>query len=115
MGDNISVGNMSGSNIVTGNVQGNVNSFSGDVSGMSTDVTQFIKAFKENIDQLNLSASVKSEALVEIQTIELQMTSPKPKHSIVNESLKSLRSILEGIVSSSLATGLLQMLSKLVF
>ena len=55
-----------------------------------------------------------AELEAEVLTIEHQVASPKPKQLIISESLKSARSILEGVTGSVLATGLLTQLASLI-
>lgn len=78
------------------------------------DIMKFLDAIKLARDDLGLDQYSKDELNTEISTIELQLASPKPKNSIITESLKSTRNILEGISGSILATGLLTQLSALM-
>ncbi|MGL5667513.1 MAG: hypothetical protein ACRDD9_15435, partial [Shewanella sp.] len=78
------------------------------------DIMQFLDAIKSARDDLGLDQDSKDELDTEIATIELQLASPKPKKSIITESLKSTRNILEGITGSIIATALLTQLSALM-
>lgn len=78
------------------------------------DIMRFLDAIKSARDDLGLDQDSKDELDTEIATIELQLASPKPKNSIITESLKSTRNILEGITGSIIATGLLAQLSALM-
>jgi len=72
---------------------------------------EVIQSLKESIDKLDLESQDKSDIQAEIQTIEAQMSSSKPKVTIITECLGSIRRILEGATSSMLAYSLL---SKIV-
>lgn len=71
----------------------------------------FIETLKGQIEGLPLNSIEKDELCAEISTIEHQIASPKPKPVIVKESLKTVRSILEGIAGSMIASGLLTQLT----
>jgi hypothetical protein len=73
---------------------------------------QFIEEMKEFLKQANLTSESESELKSELATIEIQLSSPKPKWTIVRESLKAVRNILEGAIGSTIATGLLQQLNS---
>lgn len=74
----------------------------------------FIEALKGQVDGLRLNSTEKDELCAEIATIEHQIASPKPKPVIVKESLNTVRSLLEGIAGSMIASGLLAQLSAIV-
>ncbi|CAM5198987.1 AbiTii domain-containing protein [Alishewanella longhuensis] len=71
----------------------------------------FIKKLKGQLEGLQLNSTEKAELCAEIATIENQIASPKPKPVIVRESLKTVRSLLEGIAGSMIASGLLTQLA----
>jgi len=50
----------------------------------------------------------------EIQTLEVQANSPRPKRSIVNASFSSLRTILEQAAGAMVASGLLHEIAKFI-
>ena len=106
----------------------NVNNFYGEVSspniqqGTSNSVqTQITKQYtvaevkniteeiRNGIKQMNLDPEVMSELDSEIITLEAQAQSPKPKQTIVRESLGSVKRILEGAGGSVAAQLLLQL------
>lgn len=78
------------------------------------DLSAFVAELKASIHDLGLNKDDAAELEAEVLTIEHQLGSPKPKSIIINESLKSARSIIEGITGSVLATGLLAQLTALV-
>ncbi len=71
------------------------------------DLKSFISELKTSIDKLQLEAEKHSELLSEIATLEAQANSPKPKVSIIGETLVTIRSILEG-VAGNIASPLFQ-------
>lgn len=75
------------------------------------ELKEVIQSLKESIDQLGIDQQQKSELQVDIQTIEAQMSSPKPKTAIITDCIDSIKRILEGAASSALASSLL---SKIV-
>jgi len=75
------------------------------------ELKEVIQSLKESIDQLGIDQQQKSELQADIQTIDAQMSSSKPKAAIITECLGSIKRILEGAAGSALASGLL---SKIV-
>lgn len=78
------------------------------------EVEGLIRSLKESIDKLNLQEESKSEIIADIKSIESQLSSPKPKKGIIKEGLRSLRTILEGAVSSTLSSGIIHQISSLL-
>lgn len=72
-------------------VQSSTN-FSIDGASLET----LIATIRDQLADLKLDSQVEAEASAEVATVEAQLKSPKPKASIIRESLKSLRSIFEG-------------------
>jgi hypothetical protein len=60
-----------------------------------------------------LSGGQSEELESEIATLEAQSRSPKPKHGIVHETLRSIRSILEGASGGVAAELVLKIVSIL--
>lgn len=77
------------------------------------ELKEVILSLKESIDQLGLEPQQKSELQGDIQTIEIQISSPKPKTTIITESIGSIKRILEGVAGSALASGLLHEIAPL--
>lgn len=75
-------------------------------------VIEFIKELKLSFNELEIGDEEKNELKADIGSIESQISSPKPKHSIIREALKSIKNILEGAAGSMLAYELLKMLLK---
>lgn len=72
-----------------------------------------VDAVRAQLDNLSLPAASRAEAEAEIETLDAQLRSPKPKGAIVREGLRSLRTILEN-ASGGVATQLLMELSRLL-
>ncbi len=68
---------------------------------------EVIQSLKESIDQLDIDPQQKSELQADIQTIDAQIYSPKPKATIITECLGSIKRILEGAAGGALASGLI--------
>ena len=82
--------------------------------GKYDKLKEMLQVLKESMDQLNLKAQQKSDLQADIQTIEAQMLSSKPKATIITESLGSIRRILEGAVGSAIASSLLSKILALL-
>lgn len=107
----INVQNMIGSQIQQGtNNSTQTGTFS--VSDMDK-ITNFIQEISTKVPQLNLNPEDKDELNSEISTIKVQSSSSRPKTSIIKESLRTIRNILEGMAGSVLATELLNKLSNI--
>jgi hypothetical protein len=65
-------------------------------------------------EELGLNTEEASELNTELSTIEVQSGSPKPKTTIIKESLKSIRAILEGATGNVAAAGLLALLASIL-
>jgi len=78
------------------------------------ELKKVIQSLKESIDQLGLEPQQKPEFQADIQTIEAQMSSSKPKAAIITERLGSIKRCLEGVAGSAIASGLPSMIIGLV-
>lgn len=74
----------------------------------------FVEKLDNSIQELLLSTEQESELRAEVETIKSQLTSPKPKTTILHECGISIRSILEK-AGGSIVGSLLTELTKLVF
>lgn len=73
-------------------------------------VRQFVERYEEAEQSLGLEAEEAAEAQADIATIRAQLDSPRPKPEIIRQSLRSVRTILEGATGSLAASGLLELL-----
>jgi hypothetical protein len=102
----INVQNMIGSQIQQGTDKSEQNG-SFQINN-KTSINEFIKQIKSELPNLDLSSEDKSEINSDIQTIESQISSSRPKKTILKESLLSIQRILEGVGSNVIATKLLE-------
>ena len=79
-----------------------------DLVGLSA----LVGRMKDSIRELNLSESHAKELLADISTVESQASSSRPKTTIISESLKTIRTILEGAAGNALASGFLDALAR---
>lgn len=77
------------------------------------EIEKVLQLLKRNIDQFDLKPQQKSDLQVDIQTIEAQMSSSKPKATIITECLNSIRKILEAATASVVASQILEMIRNL--
>lgn len=83
-------------------------------AGMNlANVHDFLKEIEQAAPTLNLPTQEAQELTAEIATIRAQLQSPKPKSEIIRESLRSVRTILEGAGGGMVATGLLNALQHI--
>ena len=67
-----------------------------------------VQQLRTSIDDLGLGDEGKAELEADVQTLEAQVVSPKPKNEIVRPSLQSAKHILEGAASGVTAQGIIQ-------
>lgn len=77
-------------------------------------VLSLIHELKSALPQLNLRPEDKEEFEAEVKVAEAQLISPRPKIKMIQESLKTLRSLLEGVAGNVLAAGLLQQFPQIM-
>jgi hypothetical protein len=70
------------------------------------ELETFLDALRKSIDQLGLSIEQQAELEAEIQTLEAQVASPKPKRELIKLGLQSVRQILVGAASGAAASEL---------
>lgn len=74
----------------------------------------FLQSLKESVDHLGLSNDERAEIEADIQTVEVQITSPKPKQEVVKPGLSSIRRILEGSASAAIASPLTATVTSII-
>lgn len=79
-------------------------------SDESSKLQATLLEIQNSIDKLNITEDTKQELISNIHTIEAQLKSPKPKRSIIKETVASIRSILEGVTGNIAATLLQKLL-----
>ena len=103
------VGNMTGSVIQQGTAHSHAT-----VHFQSAQVRPILNKIRASIDQLPLNDATKGELISEIETVESQLKSPRPRSAIVSECLRSARTILEGAAGSFLSTRLAVEISRIL-
>jgi len=83
--------------------------FSMDIS-IKNEIESFLKILKGKLTDLDLDKDDKLELESDISTIEAQLSSSRPKNSILRECLSSIQGILEGVASSVIAQQLLPLI-----
>jgi hypothetical protein len=76
------------------------------------ELKKIISSLKKSLDDLGIEGDIRDELISEIHTLEAQTDSPKPKASILRESLISVRKILESAAGNLVASGLLSQIGK---
>jgi hypothetical protein len=76
------------------------------------ELLSFLQRLREEAKHLKLDSAFEKELFAEISTVESQANSPRPKPSILSESLKTIRTILEGAAGNVFASGLLTEMMK---
>jgi hypothetical protein len=66
-------------------------------------ITDFVTQLRDIIESSSLDETPKKIATSDLSTIETQLQSPQPKPSIIVESLKSVRTVLEGSIGNLMA------------
>jgi len=75
-------------------------------------VRQFVERLRGALPDLNLKGDKSVELEAELRTVESQISSPRPKSSILRESLRTVRSILEGAAGGAAGQMLLELLKS---
>lgn len=92
-------------------------------SGSSQEMSQaldiaalggLVARLRENTSRLQMEPAVSREYEAELQTLDSQLSSPKPKRAIISESLRSVRTILEGASGNMIASSLLPSVSAVL-
>jgi AbiTii len=68
----------------------------------------FLRKLQDRINELGLQPQERELLVADAKSIEGQLISPKPKHTVIDECLKSIKNILEGCAGSLAATTLLK-------
>ncbi len=98
-------------------IQQKTKNSSQEITNQTIDIKELLgvlNSVKENLEKLNLNSDESAEAEASISTIEAQTRSSKPSNTIIKESLKSLKSILENIAGNVASAGLLSQIDKFI-
>ncbi|HAN19559.1 MAG: hypothetical protein A2X13_15055 [Bacteroidetes bacterium GWC2_33_15] len=93
-------------------------SYSTQTINFSADKTEDLKKIINEIEnikeQIILDRLMFDELVSEIETLKSQIKSPKPKNIILTESLKTVRSILEGVVGNAATPLIIEMINNMI-
>src|SRR5207249_2799075 len=74
---------------------------------------QFILELEKNLPKINLKSELEQQAKADIATVKSQASAPHPNRTIIRESLRSLRTILEGAAATAIAGPAMEYLGQL--
>jgi hypothetical protein len=74
---------------------------------------EFVAAFREAIERMDLSADEREEAEAALVGAEAQLAVRKPNAGILREALASLRPVTENLVASGMFVGLIELWKRL--
>lgn len=77
-------------------------------------VAKFVLDMKSKLSELELSKDTQAEVEADLETIDSQIKSPRPKPSIIKDCLISLQTVLEGIAGNVIAALLMQQIGTLL-
>lgn len=83
-------------------------------NGKIADLDRVINSLNSIQDTLNISIDLHKELISEIQTLEIQKQSPKPKNIIITESLKTIRSLLESVAGNAMTPTIIGQITQLL-
>jgi hypothetical protein len=76
----------------------------------TTELKKFVEELKNAMAGFQLAQEQSQELKEAIAMLEIQVNSAKPKNVIINESLHTVRNIIEGMTGSVIASGLIYQL-----
>jgi hypothetical protein len=84
------------------------------ITGLSVATVRRYRLLRQGPKYLKLDAAVDGELRAEVQKVETEVSSPHPNHSVLEESLRTIRTLLEGCAGSLISSGLIYEIGKLV-
>ena len=84
-------------------------------SSSKNEIQALLSQLKSQLSELKLTLDAEADLETDVATIEIQLNSPRPKTGIINESLGSIRNILEGAAGGVAAQQLMVLLASLSF
>jgi hypothetical protein len=82
--------------------------------GKDEELRALVESLSNSIEEFGLDDQEKSDLQAEILTIEAQTSKSKPNRTIIAESLRSIRTILEQAAGAALAVGFIEVIKTLV-
>jgi hypothetical protein len=109
-----SLGNLIGSMHSSQLQQGTTSSTQTYTQTLDLDaVARVIGELRSRLNEAHLQGQDAVQVISDISCVESQLIAPRPNVSVIKESLRSIRSILEGLASSSLFQGIITALGSL--
>jgi hypothetical protein len=105
----IHVENMHNSALMQGNHDSTINQH---FDMHAEEFKTFVGSLRETIEQITLKDRDRAQANADLSTVEAQISSPKPKRSIVSECMTSIRTILENAAGSLIAAGAIAAINR---
>lgn len=103
----VSISGVTGSSVVVGRARDVINSRVAPAEANPVDsLNELIEELRKVAGTLPVAPDVREEFLAETSTVEAQLRSPKPKQRIIEESLRTIRAILESAAGSAVYTAL---------
>ena len=82
--------------------------------GKGQKLKELVESLKESVDKLGLQQEQQTDLLAQIRTMDAQMSSSSPIPSIISESLRTTRRILEEAAGGALAVGFIETIKTLL-
>jgi len=82
--------------------------------GKEQELKALVESLSNSIEEFGLDDQEKSDLQAEILTIEAQTSKSKPNRTIIAESLRSIRTILEQAAGAALAVGFIEAIKTLL-
>jgi hypothetical protein len=76
----------------------------------ATDLPDLLARLSGVLPQMPLEPAVRGEIQAEIHTAQAQLGSPRPKQTIIRESLRTIRGLLEGVAGNAACAELVRMM-----
>jgi hypothetical protein len=80
-----------------------------DFASERSTIQAFLTALRRELDELPISAEERDVVSADIDTVEAQLRSPKPRNTILRETVSSLREVVLGAAGSGAFAGLVEL------
>lgn len=108
----INIENMNSSSIQQGTINSKqIVEFKSENISSLKEIIQHLENIKHEIQ---ISNEAKQEFIAELETLKSQSNSPKPKHLIITESLKTVRNLMEGVAAGAMTQPIIQLIENLI-
>jgi hypothetical protein len=111
----VSISGVTGSNVVIGQARDVINNQMTSPGASSVDsLAALLEELRKVAPTLPVTQDLREEFLAETSTIEAQLRSPKPKQAIIEESLRTIRAVLESVAGSAVFTALASSVGRFI-